>query len=75
MKQSDRERFEEFSRKNGLKMPRGLTGKTSKEVRNAVDKIGFPVLIRPSYVLVEEVWKYLLMISNLMLTLAKLYHS
>ena len=48
---SDRERFEDFSRKNGLKMPTGLTGKTSKEVRSAVNKIGFPVLIRPSYVL------------------------
>ena len=48
---SDRERFEKFSKKNGLKMPRGITGKTSEEVRNAVNEIGFPVLIRPSYVL------------------------
>ncbi|CAI8256555.1 MAG: Carbamoyl-phosphate synthase large chain [Methanobacteriota archaeon] len=48
---SDRERFEKFSKENGLKMPHGLTGKTSDEVRAAVNKIGFPVLIRPSYVL------------------------
>ena len=48
---SDRERFENFAMKNGLKMPTGLTGKTSVEVRDAVNKIGFPVLIRPSYVL------------------------
>jgi len=34
-----------------LKMPHGLTGKTSEEVRTAVNNIGFPVLIRPSYVL------------------------
>ena len=56
------------SQKKWFKMPRGLTGKTSKEVRNAVNKIGFPVLIRPSYVLGGEVWKYLLMTSNLMHT-------
>jgi len=48
---SDRERFERFSKAHNLKMPRGLTGKTSNEVRSAVGKIGFPVLIRPSYVL------------------------
>jgi carbamoyl-phosphate synthase large subunit len=48
---SDRERFEAFSKENGLKMPTGLTGKTSEEVRIAANSIGFPVLIRPSYVL------------------------
>ena len=48
---SDRERFEAFAKRIGLKMPRGATGTSSDDVRAAVEKIGFPVLIRPSYVL------------------------
>ena len=48
---SDRERFEAFAERNGIRMPRGATGTSSDDVRNAVEKIGFPVLIRPSYVL------------------------
>jgi len=48
---SDRERFEEFAARSGLRMPRGSTGKTPQDVRDAVAQIGFPVLIRPSYVL------------------------
>ncbi|MBT6971996.1 MAG: carbamoyl-phosphate synthase large subunit [Euryarchaeota archaeon] len=48
---SDRERFESFAERTGLKMPRGATGTTADDVREAADKIGFPVLIRPSYVL------------------------
>lgn len=48
---SDRERFEAFSKRVGLRMPNGLTGSTPEEVRAAAHEIGFPVLIRPSYVL------------------------
>ena len=48
---SDRERFERFAKRAGLTMPRGATGITADDVRKAVDKIGYPVLIRPSYVL------------------------
>lgn len=48
---SDRERFEAFAKRIGLLMPRGATGTSSDDVRAAVEKIGFPVLIRPSYVL------------------------
>tara|TARA_B110001452_G_scaffold267174_1_gene276077 strand:+ start:2596 stop:5931 length:3336 start_codon:yes stop_codon:yes gene_type:complete len=48
---SDRERFEEFAKRIGVKMPRGSTGTSANDVRNAVEEIGFPVLIRPSYVL------------------------
>ena len=48
---SDRHRFENFAAKNKLRMPNGLTAKSSEGVRNAVKKIGYPVLIRPSYVL------------------------
>ena len=48
---SDRERFEEFAKRNGIRMPRGQTGTTADDVREAIKHIGFPVLIRPSYVL------------------------
>ncbi len=48
---SDRERFEKFAKRIGLTMPRGATGYSSDDVRNAVQEIGYPVLIRPSYVL------------------------
>ncbi len=48
---SDRERFEAFAARVGLRMPRGATGTTPEDVRKAVEIIGFPVLIRPSYVL------------------------
>ena len=48
---SDRERFEAFAKKNGLRMPNGATGTTADDIRHAVEEIGFPVLIRPSYVL------------------------
>ena len=48
---SDRERFEAFARRSGLRMPRGATGTSADDLREAVDHIGFPVLIRPSYVL------------------------
>jgi carbamoyl-phosphate synthase large subunit len=48
---SDRDRFEKFAKRNGIRMPRGQTGTTADDVREAVKTIGFPVLIRPSYVL------------------------
>ncbi len=48
---SDRERFEEFAKRNGIRMPRGQTGTSADDVREAIKNIGFPVLIRPSYVL------------------------
>ena len=48
---SDRERFEEFAKRIDLQMPRGATGTSGDDVRKAVEEIGYPVLIRPSYVL------------------------
>jgi len=48
---SDRERFEAFAVRNGLRMPRGSTATTPEGVRQAAHEIGYPVLIRPSYVL------------------------
>ena len=48
---SDRQRFEEFAQRVGLRMPNGSTASTPEGVRDAVQEIGYPVLIRPSYVL------------------------
>ena len=48
---SDRERFEEFALRNGLRMPEGATATNPDGVRMAANEIGYPVLIRPSYVL------------------------
>ena len=48
---SDRERFEAFASRHGLRMPRGATGTSADDLRAAVEEIGFPVLVRPSYVL------------------------
>ena len=48
---SDRERFESFAERNDLRMPNGMTASSPEQVREAVREIGYPVLIRPSYVL------------------------
>jgi len=48
---SDRERFEAFAKRAGLRMPNGMIGTSAEDVRKAAMEIGFPVLIRPSYVL------------------------
>ena len=48
---SDRERFEEFALRNGLRMPEGATATNPDGVRMAANELGYPVLIRPSYVL------------------------
>tara|TARA_Y100001960_G_scaffold170006_1_gene178335 strand:- start:310 stop:2436 length:2127 start_codon:yes stop_codon:yes gene_type:complete len=48
---SDRERFEEFALRCGLRMPDGATATSPDGVRQAANEIGYPVLIRPSYVL------------------------
>ena len=48
---SDRDLFEKFASRHDLRMPNGLTALTPKEVLKCVKTIGYPVLIRPSYVL------------------------
>ncbi|MBQ5491222.1 MAG: carbamoyl-phosphate synthase large subunit [Treponema sp.] len=47
----DRERFEELCDKLNIKRPRGLTVFTEVEALESAEKIGYPVLMRPSYVL------------------------
>jgi len=47
----DRERFDELCEKLQIKRPRGLTVLTEEEALNATKELGYPVLLRPSYVL------------------------
>lgn len=47
----DRERFEELCEKLGINRPKGLTVFTEKEALDAARTLGYPVLLRPSYVL------------------------
>ncbi|MEW6026182.1 MAG: carbamoyl-phosphate synthase large subunit [Planctomycetota bacterium] len=47
----DRRRFEALMRKMGIIQPEGHTGYSFDEVRELAGKIGYPVLVRPSYVL------------------------
>ncbi|MDK6820157.1 carbamoyl phosphate synthase large subunit, partial [Klebsiella pneumoniae] len=47
----DREEFDQVIKNLGLKQPKGLTSTTRQVVIDAAIKIGYPVLVRPSYVL------------------------
>ncbi len=47
----DRERFEQLCDKLSIKRPRGLTVFTEVEALETAEKISYPVLMRPSYVL------------------------
>ncbi len=47
----DRERFDELLEKCGIPRPEGFTVMTSEEAVAVAEKLGYPVLLRPSYVL------------------------
>ena len=47
----DRERFDELLEKNNIRRPAGHTVMTEEEALKAAKALGFPVLMRPSYVL------------------------
>ncbi len=47
----DREKFEAVLEKLGVARPKGHAAKTFREARAIAREIGFPVLVRPSYVL------------------------
>ena len=65
----DRERFQELVNKLNLKQPSNATAKNVDEAINEAKVIGFPIVVRPSYVLggramqlvnnIEELEKYL----------------
>ena len=47
----DRDRFKALIERLGLKQPESGIARTPEEARAAADRIGYPVVIRPSYVL------------------------
>jgi carbamoyl-phosphate synthase large subunit len=47
----DRDRFKELVDKLGLEQPESGIARTPAEARSVADKLGYPVMIRPSYVL------------------------
>lgn len=47
----DRERFDSLLEELGIPRPRGIPVMTADEALAAAEKLGFPVLLRPSYVL------------------------
>jgi len=47
----DRQRFDKLLEDNGIKRPEGTTVKTLEEALDAGARLGYPVLMRPSYVL------------------------
>ena len=47
----DRGRFDELLGKLGIQRPASATGRSREEVHAAAERLGFPVLVRPSYVL------------------------
>ena len=47
----DRERFQQLLQKLGLRQPENGIARTAAEAEAITDRIGFPIVIRPSYVL------------------------
>ena len=47
----DRELFDQAIKKLGLKQPQGDTATTPEQVKKIAHRLGYPVLVRPSYVL------------------------
>ena len=53
----DRERFKELFQKLGLIQPQNGTALTPPEARAVAGEIGYPVVVRPSYVLGGGPWR------------------
>ncbi|MEC5159235.1 carbamoyl-phosphate synthase large subunit [Janthinobacterium sp. CG_S6] len=47
----DRERFQQLLHKLGLRQPENRTARTEDEARRLAQEIGYPLVVRPSYVL------------------------
>jgi len=47
----DRERFDKLLERFGIRRPRGMAVRTMEEAISAAEELGYPVLLRPSYVI------------------------
>jgi len=47
----DRQKFSKLLEKLGIMQPEWVSAKSVKEIKRFIDDVGFPVLVRPSYVL------------------------
>jgi len=47
----DREKFDRFLKRNKIPRPKGFYIRSLEEAKEVIEEIGFPVLLRPSYVL------------------------
>jgi len=61
----DRERFQEMLHKLGLKQPENGTARSFEEAEKVADRIGYPVVVRPSYVLGGRAMEIVYDVDNL----------
>jgi len=61
----DRERFQEMLHKLGLKQPENGIARSFEEAEKVTDRIGYPVVVRPSYVLGGRAMEIVYDVDNL----------
>ena len=61
----DRERFQEMLHKLGLRQPENGTARSFEEAEGVADRIGYPVVVRPSYVLGGRAMEIVYDVDNL----------
>ena len=67
----DREKFSKLLDKLGIKQPEWVSAKSLEEVKQFVSRVGYPVLVRPSYVLSGSAMKIVYDDNELMVYLRK----
>ncbi|MBK9144301.1 MAG: carbamoyl-phosphate synthase large subunit [Candidatus Melainabacteria bacterium] len=71
----DRERFGAMVTRLGLRQPRGAIARNEKEARQAASDVGYPVLVRPSYVLGGQAMQIIYNADDLDHWLERGFHS
>ncbi|RII27236.1 MAG: carbamoyl phosphate synthase large subunit [Geobacter sp.] len=61
----DRERFQEMLHKLGLRQPENGTARSFEEAEKVAERIGYPVVVRPSYVLGGRAMEIVYDVDNL----------
>jgi len=62
----DRERFQEMLHKLGLRQPENGTARSFEEAEKVANRIGYPVVVRPSYVLGGRAMEIVYNVENLL---------